>query len=330
MKKQITLKTIIGKLEMVSEGMEFYLNTQTGETAFISEENEMYAEYDAEEMNDLADSEIEEAKMVKAIIESDDYVKLPSKYEIHDYSIMQNFGESIENEHASYQILNSIKGSGAFRKFRSTIDRLNLTKHWYVFKENAYYEIAAEWCEDNDIPYIDDRPKKKSNNRFNSMEKIIKDWQQNAERKQDRNFKFLTSLKMKSANRVDAVAQELHQEAFEKIDCLECGNCCKNLQPEVTKEDIDRISNFLELSKEAFIDKYLNKDEDGELQISQAPCHFLGSDNKCSIYEVRPETCQTYPHTQKDNFSSRRYFHSGNLTVCPAAYYIVERMKANF
>jgi len=183
---------------------------------------------------------------------------------------------------------------------------------------------------DKKIEFIDDRPAPITSKKGTSMEHIVKDWQKNAKRKDKQNFNFLTSLKMKTVERVDRVAKGKHQEAFEKIDCLACGNCCKKLQPKVTTDDIDRISKHLSLSKEAFIEKYLEKEEDGDLLMNQAPCSFLGADNKCSIYEVRPATCRSYPHTQKDNFASRRYFHSSNLLVCPTAYYVVEQMKKHF
>lgn len=162
------------------------------------------------------------------------------------------------------------------------------------------------------------------------MENIMQDWQKNAKRKDRQNFNFLTSLKMKTRKQVDRIAQEKHKEAFEKIDCLSCGNCCKKLQPTVDSEDIARISTHLNLSKEAFIEKYLVTDPFGDPEMKQVPCSFLGADNKCSIYEIRPTTCRSYPHTQKEHFASRRYFHSSNLLVCPAAYYVVEQMKKHF
>jgi len=57
------------------------------------------------------------------------------------------------------------------------------------------------------------------------MKKILADWQLNAVKNEDRNFRFLTNLKHKNnQKRIDRTAKELHNEAFEKIDCLQCGN----------------------------------------------------------------------------------------------------------
>lgn len=160
------------------------------------------------------------------------------------------------------------------------------------------------------------------------MEEILKDWKKNAKKNEERNFKFLTRLKLRSNQRkVDTTANALHKEAFEKIDCLQCGNCCKTISPLVNNDDLNRISTVLKMSKADFTKKYLEKDQDGDLKIKTLPCPFLGEDNYCSIYEDRPKDCREFPHTDKKGFSSRRYMHSFNTLDCPAVFYIVEQLR---
>ncbi len=160
------------------------------------------------------------------------------------------------------------------------------------------------------------------------MKEIIKDWKRNAKRRSDQNFRYIRRLKNRNRKRVDAVANQLHEEAFDKIDCLKCGNCCRVSTPLVEKGDIKRISKFLELSESEFKEKYVEKGEFGDLLIAGLPCSFFNEeDNKCGIYEVRPSVCQSFPHTHKEGFASRTYVHIRNTEVCPATYYIVERMK---
>ncbi|MCH2224910.1 MAG: hypothetical protein MK066_09090 [Crocinitomicaceae bacterium] len=38
-------------------------------------------------------------------------------------------------------------------------------------------------------------------------------------------------LKRKKGNALDQSFQREHERAFEKIDCLECANCCKTTSP---------------------------------------------------------------------------------------------------
>ena len=159
------------------------------------------------------------------------------------------------------------------------------------------------------------------------MEEIIKSWKENALKNEDRNFKFIRSLKMKSSGRVDRAAKELHDLAFKKIDCLKCGNCCKTSKPILKNSDIKRIAEFLQISVKETKEKYLEQDEDNDWMINALPCPFLNTDNSCQIYSARPKACQNFPHTNKKGFASRSYQHSANTVVCPAVYFIVENMK---
>jgi Fe-S-cluster containining protein len=59
------------------------------------------------------------------------------------------------------------------------------------------------------------------------------------------------------------------------------------------------------------------------------PCPFLGEENKCKIYNARPKDCREFPHTNKPYFASRSFMHSSNTVVCPAVYYIIEKMKSH-
>ena len=160
------------------------------------------------------------------------------------------------------------------------------------------------------------------------MDAIINDWKRNAERHDDRNFKFLRSLKMKSERAVDRAARRLHKEAFSIIDCLQCANCCKTVNPTLTTEDIARIAAHLGMDAAVFTEEYLIDSEDrGLMEPKSLPCPFLAADNRCKIYEVRPASCAEYPHTDKPGFATRTHMHSGNALQCPAVFYIVEEMR---
>src|SRR5262249_45998374 len=141
--------------------------------------------------------------------------------------------------------------------------------------------------------------------------------------------RFLRSLKLVShPERIDAQVHELHAEAFGKIDCTRCASCCKTMPPAVSPEDAARIAAHLGLSVEAFTAEYLTVDEeDGGQRIKAAPCPFLGTDDRCTIYEIRPKVCKEFPHTDKEGFTSRTYLHTDNTLNCPAVYYIVKRLR---
>ncbi|MEL7427036.1 MAG: YkgJ family cysteine cluster protein, partial [Bacteroidota bacterium] len=61
--------------------------------------------------------------------------------------------------------------------------------------------------------------------------------------------------------------------------------------------------------------------------LNTAPCPFLGDDNYCSIYSVRPRACREYPHTDRKNFHQILNLTLKNTAVCPATFRIVQRLK---
>lgn len=157
---------------------------------------------------------------------------------------------------------------------------------------------------------------------------LVADWQENAQDHDDETYRFLRSLKMRSPKKVDRIALELHQEAFSIVDCKKCANCCRTLHPIVTDEDIARIARHLEMAEQDFIATYLEHDEEeGRYRIKATPCPFLGNDNLCKIYDVRPEKCRGYPFTDKPDFVFMTMTHANNTVVCPAVFYLVEQMK---
>ncbi|NBC57408.1 MAG: YkgJ family cysteine cluster protein [Bacteroidetes bacterium] len=134
-------------------------------------------------------------------------------------------------------------------------------------------------------------------------------------------------LKRKPPKNLDRIMNDLHEKTFERMNCLDCANCCKTTSPIFTDRDIKRISNFLKLKPRQFEDQYLRKDEDGDMVLQSSPCPFLFKDNTCMIYEVRPKACAEYPHTNRKKFYQITNLTLKNMSICPAAFEIVERLK---
>ena len=142
------------------------------------------------------------------------------------------------------------------------------------------------------------------------------------------NKKFFKKLKKKTPKNLDYIVHELHDEVFEKIDCLTCANCCKTTSPIFTEKDIKRISKHFKMKEIQFIEHYLERDEDDFMVLKQAPCSFLDErDNTCTIYDVRPKACSEYPHTNRRKFIQLTELTVKNTEICPAVYTIVEAMK---
>ena len=159
------------------------------------------------------------------------------------------------------------------------------------------------------------------------MQDIINNLPKLAADKLKENKTFFSKLKKKPPKQLDYLMQELHEDEFRRTDCLECANCCKTTGPLFTDKDIERISKNFKMKPQQFIDSYLKIDEDNDYVLQSVPCTFLGVDNYCSIYEVRPKACREYPHTDRKKFQQISNLTLKNVGICPAAYNIVEEMK---
>tara|TARA_R110000868_G_scaffold1389_28_gene10866 strand:- start:17465 stop:17956 length:492 start_codon:yes stop_codon:yes gene_type:complete len=155
---------------------------------------------------------------------------------------------------------------------------------------------------------------------INNLPKLAKD-------RHNETKKFFDRLKKKPPKNLDYVMQELHDKEFKRTDCLQCANCCKTTGPLFTDKDIERISKHFRLKPQPFISEYLRIDEENDYVLQSVPCAFLGTDNYCSIYGVRPKACSEFPHTDRKKFQQISNLTLKNVAICPAAYNIVEEMK---
>lgn len=152
---------------------------------------------------------------------------------------------------------------------------------------------------------------------------IQENWQKQAKERQ-KVYKRL--LERGDKNKILNALPDLHEEAFSKIDCLQCANCCKNYSPRFKQPDIKRIAKVLRMKEGDLVSDYLRLDEDGDYVTRQSPCPFLAADNTCNIYEDRPGDCRRYPYTDEDVLLKRVNLTLKNATICPATFTVLEKL----
>lgn len=148
-----------------------------------------------------------------------------------------------------------------------------------------------------------------------------------ASTRKEEHKKLLAVMKKKNSSEVDKVFQRLHDKAFEKIDCLQCANCCKTTSPIFYQRDIERLAKHFRIRPSEFIEQYLHIDEDNDYVLNSAPCPFLGDDNYCSVYDSRPTACREYPHTDRKRVQQIFNLTLKNASVCPAVFDILENIR---
>ncbi len=101
----------------------------------------------------LPDWQRELLPKIREILESNRHLRLPDSFEIHAWSIMERFCLTIGDPMARGELLDAIHGNGAFRVFRSTLERLRLRDQWHAHREAALEQIARDWLEEKGVPY---------------------------------------------------------------------------------------------------------------------------------------------------------------------------------
>lgn len=159
------------------------------------------------------------------------------------------------------------------------------------------------------------------------MDDAYVDWMKGKGSVDERFSSVLRHTKTMNFDSVDALAKKSTQEAYQQIDCLKCGNCCRTTPTIFTNEDVARISKYLVISKKTFLQKYTITDSDGSLTSIGVPCPFLQSDNSCKVYEVAPSACKSYPHTDKSRFATRTNSYLANAKICPITFKVLSDLE---
>ncbi|MCI5207413.1 MAG: hypothetical protein D3910_01150 [Candidatus Electrothrix sp. ATG2] len=130
-----------------------YFNTEDGEIYVVSTEELSAAEEGEPPIEDFPEWQQEAVKIAQQIISGDQYIALPTKYDVHQYAIMEEFCESVADQKISDALQIAIRGKGAFRRFKDACHRFEISEQWYSYQTEALKEIAISWCKENNLEY---------------------------------------------------------------------------------------------------------------------------------------------------------------------------------
>ena len=162
-----------------------------------------------------------------------------------------------------------------------------------------------------------------------------------ATRKHDENHvlrRYLKEQDRLSEEELDQLVSDIARRVWAGFDCITCANCCKELGRSVTGQEVQRLAAALGLSEEDFRSRYLEgqvgpeeDDEDSDQRRTRwwmrgKPCPLL-KDNKCIVYEARPEQCRKYPYLHEPAFSSRTLAMIERTFTCPVVYRVFGELR---
>jgi hypothetical protein len=147
----ISLSDIVDAIETQTNEGEAYLNPDTGEIVQVGEDERDLVEAGRAD-DDLPQWQRELIPKVSEALESDRFLALPDRFDVHDWAIMQNFANE-QDQRTRQALVGAIHGAGAFRKFRGAVERLGLLDAWYRYRDEAIKQIARDWLEENKLAY---------------------------------------------------------------------------------------------------------------------------------------------------------------------------------
>lgn len=136
---KVNLSVVVDAIEMADDNYTYFLDLETGESVFLADE--LVTGLD----NDGLEEKIDE--------NPERYLRLPTKFEIHEYHIMEEFICTLKGGMAN-RLANAIQGRGAFRRFKDMIIHMGIEHQWYDFQAEYYRKLAIEWCRDHELEYI--------------------------------------------------------------------------------------------------------------------------------------------------------------------------------
>lgn len=153
-----------------------------------------------------------------------------------------------------------------------------------------------------------------------------------AKKKENENIRFRSYLKAHAdETKLDEQFLKLHNELFREYDCNRCRNCCKMFYGNIPEEDIQKDAEYLKMSKEQFVDFFLQKDKKiGDYLTKHKPCDFLQENGECKLGDCRPENCKKYPYTNQPERLESLLSVLNAVEVCPVVFEIYERLKEEY
>jgi len=158
----VSLREVATGWDVPSDEWTAFISRKAGEVVPVGEEEAALVESmvdpgslaEAEELAEhLPDWQAEMLPKLVAVLNGDEFLALPSKYELDEYALMERFSAAVDPPSVSTKLLRAIQGRGAFRRFKDTAAEHGLLERWYDYRQSALEEFLAEWLTENGFEF---------------------------------------------------------------------------------------------------------------------------------------------------------------------------------
>ena len=150
----MSLRAVVEELEILPDEATLYLDRETGELFALGDEEAGLVEDGA--LEELPDWLRDEVPKIRAVLASERWLSLLTRFDIHEWAIMDEFARAAEDPEVGDELRAAIHGRGAFRAFKDAVQRRGLQQDWYRFRDEAIADLAAAWLDDHGIAYTRD------------------------------------------------------------------------------------------------------------------------------------------------------------------------------
>jgi len=151
---KVNLKELAEQMDFMMDEWSYFVNRRTGEVISVEDRHLGFAENPDEIPERIAAWERDAIEEAVTLLETwDDLLRFPSKHDLNEYAMMEDFIRTVKDPHIRDCLGIAIEGRGAFRRFKDTADRFDVIDEWYGFKDQAFLAYAKEWCERSGLLY---------------------------------------------------------------------------------------------------------------------------------------------------------------------------------
>ena len=155
MAARVSLKLVIEELDALTDETSAYLNRETGELYALGDDEAGLVE-DGIDPVGMPEWIIDEVAKMCEVLESAEWLALPTRFDIHEWAIMESFARSLADPDVRDELSTALRGKGAFRWFKEVVRRRGIQEAWYDYRTAALGRIAIAWLDEHGVAYVAD------------------------------------------------------------------------------------------------------------------------------------------------------------------------------
>jgi len=110
--ERYSLREVVEAIETLSDDCVSYLDPDSGEIITVTEEERRLAE--DESLDDVPEWQRKLLLKIRVALQSDRFLQLPDRFDIHEWSIMEEFARGQDNDRIRQELLDAIHGAAPF------------------------------------------------------------------------------------------------------------------------------------------------------------------------------------------------------------------------